>query len=233
MAQTQQYDVIIIGTGAGGGTLAHRLAPSGKRILLIERGDYLRREIDNWDSAAVFLQGRYRARETWYDRDGKEFHPGIQYFVGGNTKVYGAALFRLRPQDFGEIKHYGGMSPAWPLTYDEFEPYYSEAEQLFQVRGRHGEDPTEGSWSRQYPKPPVSHEPRIQKLSDDLARLGLHPFHAPCGALLDEDESGQATQESRCIRCNRYDGFPCLLHAKSDAEVMCVTPALQHPTSRY
>ncbi|MDQ3855009.1 MAG: GMC family oxidoreductase, partial [Chloroflexota bacterium] len=232
MAQDTHYDVIIIGTGAGGGTLAYHLAPSGKRILLLERGPYLRRERDNWDSTAVFLQGRYQAHETWYDRDGKTFHPGIHYFVGGNTKVYGAALFRLRPQDFGEIKHYGGISPAWPLSYDDFEPYYSQAEQLYQVHGRHGEDHTEGHCSMQYPKPPVTHEPRIQQLHDDLVRVGLHPFHAPCGVLLDEDGTGRATHTSPCIRCNRYDGFPCLLHAKADAEVMCVNPALQQTNVR-
>ncbi len=229
MATQPHYDVIIIGTGAGGGTLAHRLAPSGKRILLLERGGFLRRERDNWDSTAVFIQAKYRAHETWLDRDGKPFHPGIQYYVGGNTKVYGAALFRLRPQDFGDLRHYGGLSPAWPITYDDLEPYYSQAEQLYQVHGRHGEDPTEGRWSQQYPKPPVSHEPRIQQLHDDLVREGLRPFHAPCGVLLDEDEHGQATHASPCIRCNRYDGFPCLLHAKADAEVICVLPALQHP----
>ncbi|HZS01597.1 MAG TPA: GMC family oxidoreductase [Chloroflexota bacterium] len=232
MAQDTHYDVIIIGTGAGGGTLAYHLAPSGKRILLLERGGYLRRERDNWDSLAVFVQAKYRAQETWYDKDGNPFHPGIQYYVGGNTKVYGAALFRLRPRDFGEIQHYGGVSPAWPLSYDDFEPYYSRAEQLFHVHGHHGEDPTEGPWSQQYPYPAVIHEPRIQQLSDDLERMGLHPFHAPCGVLLDQDEHGQATHTSPCIRCNRYDGFPCLLHAKADAEVLCVAPALQHPNVR-
>src|SRR5215212_1614901 len=106
------YDVIIIGTGAGGGTLAYKLARSGKRILLIERGGYLKRERENWDSEAVFIQGRYSPQETWYDHDGKPFRPGNHYFVGGNTKVYGAALYRLRPQDFSEIHHYGGLSPA-------------------------------------------------------------------------------------------------------------------------
>jgi choline dehydrogenase-like flavoprotein len=229
MAADTHYDVIIIGTGAGGGTLAYKLARSGKRILLIERGGYLTRERENWDSEAVFIQGRYSPQETWYDHDGKPFRPGNHYFVGGNTKVYGAALYRLRPQDFGEIRHYGGLSPAWPLSYDDFEPYYSEAEQLYQVRGNHGEDPTEGHWSKQYPAPAIKHEPRIQQLSDDLERLGLHPFHAPCGALLDQDENGEATHASRCIRCNRYDGFPCLVQAKSDSEVLCVDPALQHP----
>jgi choline dehydrogenase-like flavoprotein len=232
MQANNQYDVIIIGTGAGGGSLAHRLARSGKRILLLERGDFLRRERDNWDSEAVFLRGKYRARETWADGDGHPFKPGIQYYVGGNTKVYGAALYRLRPQDFGELQHFGGVSPAWPLTYEDFEPYYTQAEQLFQVRGQHGEDPTEGPCSAEYPFPAVKHEPRIQQLSDDLAKLGLHPFHAPCGALLDQDEHGEAIHGSRCIRCDRYDGFPCLVQGKSDAEVLCVLPALEHPNVR-
>ncbi len=121
---TDRYDLIIIGSGAGGGTLAHRLAPTGKRILLLERGDYLPRERENWDPTAVFVQSKYKAKETWYGSDGRPFHPGIHYYVGGNTKMYGAALFRLRRQDFGEIRHHGGISPAWPLGYDDFESYY-------------------------------------------------------------------------------------------------------------
>jgi len=232
MAAQHQYDVIVIGSGAGGASLAHHLVPSGKRILLIERGGFLRRERDNWDSRAVFVDGKYRARETWFDGRGQPFKPGIHYFVGGNTKVYGAALYRLRPQDFGELHHFGGISPAWPLSYAEFEPYYTQAEQVYQVRGQHGEDPTEGLCSAQYPFPAIRHEPRIQQLSDDLARLGLHPFHAPCGALLDQDEHGNATHDSACIRSDRYDGFPCLVHGKADAEVICVLPALQHPNVR-
>ena len=113
---------IIIGSGAGGGTLAWKLAPSGKRILLLERGGYLPRERDNWETDAVFLEGKYLTTETWLDVDGNEFTPEQNYNVGGNTKFYGAALFRLRPEDFGEITHHGGLSPAWPITYDELEP---------------------------------------------------------------------------------------------------------------
>jgi len=127
---SDQYDLIIIGSGAGGGTLAHRLAPTGKRILLLERGDYLPRERENWDPSAVFVRSKYVAKETWYGKDGRAFHPGIHYYVGGNTKMYGAALFRLRKEDFGEIRHHGGISPAWPIGYDDFEPYYAQAEDL-------------------------------------------------------------------------------------------------------
>ncbi len=151
MDETQHYDAIVIGTGAGGGTLAHRLAPTGKRILMLERGDYLPRERDNWDSSAVFVRGKYRAPEYWYDGHGNEFPPEVNYYVGGNTKFYGAALFRLRPEDFGEIRHHGGLSPAWPISYADLEPYYTQAEQLYRVHGRHGEDPTEGLSSAPYP----------------------------------------------------------------------------------
>ncbi|MFD7611395.1 GMC oxidoreductase [Streptomyces sp. NPDC059828] len=223
------YDVIIIGTGAGGGTLAHRLAPSGKRVLLLERGDYLPRERDNWDSTAVFVKGKYRAPEFWYDKHGRSFPPEVNYYVGGNTKFYGAALFRLRPEDFGELRHHGGISPAWPIRYEDLEPYYTQAEHLYLVHGRHGEDPTEGPVSGQYAHPPVEHEPRIQQLSDDLESRGLHPFHLPIGVNLRQDEQGRATHSSVCIRCNRVDGFPCLVRGKSDAQVICVEPALEHP----
>ncbi|MFI8287878.1 GMC oxidoreductase [Streptomyces sp. NPDC085614] len=223
------YDVIIIGTGAGGGSLAHRLAPSGKRVLLIERGGHLPRERDNWDSTAVFVKGKYRAPEFWLDKNGAEFPPEVNYYVGGNTKFYGAALFRLRPEDFGEIRHHGGLSPAWPIRYEDLEPYYTQAEHLYLVHGRHGEDPGEGPVSAQYARPPVEHEPRIQQLSDDLEKRGLHPFHLPIGVDLTQENGGTATHSSVCIRCDRVDGFPCLVRGKSDAEVICVEPALEHP----
>jgi choline dehydrogenase-like flavoprotein len=219
------YDVIIIGSGAGGGTLFHALAPTGKRVLLLERGDYVPREKDNWSTRAVNLDGKYNTKETWRDRDGRELHPHTNYWVGGNTKFYGAALFRLRRQDFGEIKHYGGLSPAWPISYDGLEPYYTRAEQLYHVHGERGVDPTDPAASAPYPHPPVSHEPRIQQLSDDLAHLGLNPFHVPLGVMLDE----KSPRTSHCIRCDTCDGHPCLVSAKSDAQVICVDPALAHP----
>jgi choline dehydrogenase-like flavoprotein len=227
MAGTR-YDIIIIGTGAGGATLAYRLAPTGKRILLLERGDFLPRERENWDAAAVFVEARYQAKETWYGRDGRSFHPGIHYWVGGNTKVYGAALFRLRKEDFGELKHHGGISPAWPLGYDDFEPYYSEAEHLYQVHGEHGVDPTDPPASRPYPHPPVSHEPRIAELYEALKKQGHRPFPLPVGVLLDE-KNGKPLHTSACVRCDAFDGYPCLVNGKADAQIICVEPTLKHP----
>jgi choline dehydrogenase-like flavoprotein len=220
----EHYDVIIIGTGAGGGTLAHRLAPTGKRILLLERGDYLRRELDNWSSKAVFVKAKYKTKEEWYDGDRQPFHPGQHYYVGGQTKFYGAILFRLRERDFGEVRHHGGVSPAWPLSYSDLEPYYAEAERLYLVHGERGIDPTEPPASGPYPYPAVSHEPRIQRLHDDLARRGLHPFPLPVGVNMNEQEP----EKTVCVRCSRLDGFPCLLDGKADAHVCAVRPAIAH-----
>jgi choline dehydrogenase-like flavoprotein len=216
------YDVIVIGSGAGGGTLLHRLAPSGQRILVLERGDWLVREPENWLAESVF-EGRYTSAETWYDREGRAFEPQAHYFVGGATKLYGAALYRLRAEDFGEIQHHDGVSPAWPISYEELAPCYTEAEWLYHVHGARGEDPTEPHADAPFPFPAVSHEPRIQQLSDDLAAAGLRPFHAPCGVMLDESD----TLDSACVRCRNCDRFPCLVQGKSDTEVVAVRPALK------
>ena len=221
----KRFDVIIVGSGAGGGTLARQLAPSGKSILILERGDWLKREAENWDASAVFVQNRYISPETWYDRDGRPFQPQVHYFVGGATKMFGAALYRLRKEDFGELRHHDGISPAWPISYDELEPYYARAERMYHVHGLRGRDPTEPPASGPYPCPPVSNEPRIQQLSDNLTAAGYHPFPAPCAVMLDEQNMAYST----CIRCQTCDGFPCLVHAKSDAETVAVRPALEFP----
>lgn len=217
-----EYDLIVIGSGAGGGTLTYALAKAGKKVLLLERGDFLPREKENWEPNAVFVQNRYHTKEQWIDKEGKPFSPGANYYVGGNTKVYGAALLRLRKEDFGEVKHYGGTSPAWSVSYEEFQPYYLEAEKLYSVHGQRGEDPTEPPEKAPYFFPPISHEPYIQKISDSLKALGNRPFHLPLGLMLNEKDP----EKSPCIRCDTCDGFPCLVHAKADAHVSCVLPAL-------
>jgi len=219
------YDVIVIGSGAGGGTLVHTLAATGKRILLLERGDYVRREKENWDPRAVNLEGRYQTKEIWKDSKGRDLHPHTNYAVGGNTKFYGAALFRLRKEDFGELRHHGGISPAWPVAYDELEPYYTRAERMYHVHGERGEDPTDPHASAPYPHPAVSHEPRLEQLAQDFARSGLKPFHTPLGIQIDEKNPNR----SPCIRCATCDGFPCLVRAKADAQVLAVDPALEFP----
>ncbi len=217
------YDIIIIGTGAGGGTLAHRLASTGKKILVLERGDFLPREKANWNALEVYQKERYHADEHWYDKDGKAFRPQTGYWVGGNTKVYGAALLRLRERDFEQVIHKGGISPAWELKYRDFEPYYTQAEKLYDVHGERGKDPTEPPCSDPYPYPPVSHEPDMQEIADGISKLGYYPFHLPLGLKLNEADRAK----SPCIRCDTFDGYPCLVQAKADAEVNAIRPTLE------
>ena len=216
----QHYDFIIIGTGMGGGTLAYALRESGARILLLERGDFLPQEPQNWQVDAIFKENRYKPAEDWIDAsDGSGFKPGVHYFVGGNTKVYGAALPRFRVRDFEAIEHEGGTSSAWPISYTDLEPYYNLAEELFFVHGRSGDDPSEPPRTRPYPWPEVPHEPYIAELIERLRGQGLNPYCLPM--TVDLREGG------RCIRCKTCDGFPCKLHAKGDAEICCVRPALE------
>lgn len=224
METKQHYDIAIIGTGAGGGTLAYSLAKSGKRILVLERGDWLPREKENWDPHAVFVEERYHTTELWYDRQGKPFRPGINYYVGGNTKLYGAVLLRFRERDFGEVRHHGGLSPAWPLSYQDFAPYYTQAEILYGVHGERGADPTEPACDDPFPFPAVKHEPRMQEIYDALLRDGHRPFPLPVGVRLDEEHP----HLSQCIKCDTFDGFPCLVDAKYDSATTCILPILGH-----
>lgn len=221
----QHYDIIIIGTGAGGGTLAHRLAPSGKKILILERGAFLPREKANWNPIEVTKKERYFNAETWQDKEDKELHPASGYWVGGNTKFYGGTLFRAREEEFNTIVHKGGISPEWCLKYADFEPYYTQAEKLYNVHGKRGLDPTEPWTTEEYSFPALSHEPRIQEVSDDLQAKGFRPFYLPMAIKLNEAQQFL----SECIRCGTCDGHPCLVQAKADAEVIGVRPAIQHP----
>ncbi len=216
----KDYDVVIIGSGVGGGSVALQLAGSGARVLILERGPVLPREPQNWDPEAVFCELRYRSSETWTSGE-RRFRPGQYYFVGGHTKFYGAAMFRLRERDFGAIEHEDGVSPAWPIAYAELEPFYAEAERLFGVRGAAGIDPTEPPRSAPYTHPPVPHEPVIAAIERRLQAQGLHPFPMP--AAVDLGERG------RCQRCGTCDAFPCRVDAKGDAEMCLIRPALLQP----
>ena len=181
MTRAQHADVVIVGSGMGGGTLAWALRDSGARVLLIERGDFLPSEPENWSAEAVFVENRYKAKEKWRDARGGWFSPGVHYFVGGNTKVYGAALPRLRQEDFGEIQHAGGISPAWPISYDDLAPYYDRAEHLYRVHGEAGADPTDPPRSGPFPFPPMPADPYMEELAERFREQGLHPAPLPVG----------------------------------------------------
>lgn len=217
------YDIIIIGTGAGGGTLAHKLAPTGKRILILERGNFVPKEKDNWNTQAVFIDQKYTTEETWVDKKGKAFRPGMHYYVGGNTKFYGSALIRMREKDFEELQHHGGVSPAWPITYSDLEPYYTQAEKLYHVHGERNTDPTEPYASEPYPLEALPHEPRIQELYDDITKMGFKPFPLPIGVKMAEGRGEAPTT------LDRFDGFPDPSESKADAHVIGIKSALQHP----
>jgi choline dehydrogenase-like flavoprotein len=216
------YDFIIIGTGAGGGTLAYKLASSGKKILILERGNFLPKEKANWDTKQVSQKEHYRTSEVWYDKDGQAIYPLTHYFVGGNTKFYGGALFRLRERDFDQVIHQDGISPAWPLSYQDFAPYYDEAEKIYEVHGQRGLDPTEPPTNFDYPFPAISHEPYIKEIKYSLKNLDLHPFYLPIAIKLNELNR----YLSKCIRCNTCDGFPCLVDAKGDADINGIRRAI-------
>ena len=213
--------MVIIGSGMGGGTLARTLMNSGARMLIVERGDFLPQEAENWSPEAVFLENRYKTREVWRDAAGGTFHPGMHYWVGGGTKLYGAALPRLRVEDFGALEHEGGTSPGWPISYADLEPWYAELERWFLVHGEAGADPTDPPRSSPYPFPPLPNEPYLADLADRFRKQGLSPFPLPIGVDL---RTG-----GRCIRCGTCDAFPCKLLAKSDAETRGIRPALESP----
>jgi choline dehydrogenase-like flavoprotein len=213
---TERYDIIIIGSGAGGGTAAYALADTPARILILERGDFVSQEEENWNPEAVWKNLRYRTRERWLDDRGKEFLPYTHYNVGGNTKFWGSVLYRMRREDFQAVQHADGVSPAWPIDYEALEPFYERAERLYEVHGEPGVDPTETPRGP-FPYPPIPHEPGMAEIVEQLRALGLHPSPLPLGL------------RDGCILCSTCNSFACKLHAKSEADVCCVRPAIERP----
>lgn len=212
-------DVVVVGSGAGGGTLARALAGSDVSVLVVERGGWLPQEKQNWDPTEVWRKQRYRESETWFNRRGEDFQPFMHYLVGGNTKFWGAVLYRLREEDFTEVAHVDGVSPAWPIDYQAMAPYYDRAEEIYQVHGEVGSDPTDPD-RKPFPFPAVPHEPPIQAVVDQLRDEGVTPSYLPLG-LINPGEAGG------CILCNTCNSFPCLVRGKADADTVAMTPALE------
>lgn len=217
---TSTPDIVIIGSGIGGATVAAGLAPSGAKILILEAGDHIADRPENRDQRAIFQRGHFRPKEMWYEAGGAAFNPGNYYNVGGNSKFYGAVLVRYRAEDFAEMKHREGVSPAWPFPYEELEPWYSEAERLYQVRGSLGEDPTEPAHSRPYAFPPVPDEPAVASVRQRLKANGMHPYSLPLGLDLDRWLAKAKTP---------WDAHPNCQDGKMDAETTALAVALGHP----
>jgi choline dehydrogenase-like flavoprotein len=214
----QTYDLIIVGTGAGGGTLAQKLAPTGKKILILERGDFMPLEEQNRSHVDVFKRERYHAPEQWYDTAGEPFSPQMNYAIGGNTKIYGAALLRFRERDFETVTHQAGGSPEWCVKYADFEPYYTEAEALYKVHGHATADPTEPPRSGDYPFPAIDQETQIADICGAISQQGLHPSPLPLGLTRQEDDPTNDSEVSGIV--------PALTHAnvtmKTGAKVVCL-----------
>ena len=217
---TTQFDIVIIGSGAGGGTIAHALAGTPARVLLIERGDFVPQEEENWSAAEVWKRQRYRSRELWRDENGRSFSPYTHYCVGGNTRFWGSALFRLRREDFQQVEHCDGVSPAWPVDYDTLAPYYDRAERLYHVHGQAGLDPTEPPRGP-YPYGAIPHSAQMETVVAALREQGLHPFPLPIGLIRPNEPGG-------CILCATCNSFPCKLRMKGDAQACCVDEAVGH-----
>ena len=220
----QTYDIIIIGTGIGGGTMAAQLAPTGKKILIVERGDFIPKEKENWDPVAVVEKGRYRTKEKWLDKDDVPFEPYTHYAVGGNSKVYGAAAFRLREKDFKEYITPAGVSPAWPLSYTDYKPYYDTAEKMMHVHGIRNEDPTEPFTNTDFPHKPIPIEPFTKELFDNVKQTGIKAYPIPLAVKLTEDT---AVNDAPFVLGN-FDGFPDPTESKADAHIIGIRPALKH-----
>ena len=214
--RTERYDVIVIGSGAGGGTMAHALADSPARILILERGGFVPQEDENWSPEAVWKHLRYQTQERWIDERGKEFRPYTHYNVGGNTKFWGSVLYRLRREDFQPLEHMEGLSPGWPIDYDTLAPYYERAERLYHVHGELGTDPTEPDRGT-FPHEPIPHADAMATIVEQLRAQGLHPSPLPLGI------------RDGCVFCNTCNSFACRVHAKSEADVCCVRPAIERP----
>jgi choline dehydrogenase-like flavoprotein len=214
-------DIVIIGSGMGGATLAAGLVGSGAKVLILEKGEHLKDTPETRDARAIFQRGFFRPKEMWRDKDGKLFNPGNYHVVGGNTKFYGAVLFRYRREDFAELQFAeGGVSPAWPFPYEELEPWYSKAEQLYQVRGTTSEDPTEPHHSTPYSHAPVPDEPAIAIVRERLKSAGLHPASLPLGVDIERWLKRAKTP---------FDAFPDTLTGKMDAESCGLAAALKDP----
>lgn len=220
---TQSPDIVIIGSGVGGSTVASSLAATGADILILEAGGHIEDRPENRDQRAIFQRGHFRPKELWYEADGTAFNPGNYYNVGGNSKFYGAVLSRYRREDFEEMKHQEGVSPAWPFPYEVLEPWYGRAEKLYRVRGQVGEDPTEPHHSTGYDFPPVPEEHSIADVRERLKKNGLHPFSLPLGVDIEKWLSKARTP---------WDAHPNSNDGKMDAETAALSVALGHPNVR-
>ncbi|HUO94011.1 MAG TPA: GMC family oxidoreductase [Rhizomicrobium sp.] len=204
-AASDRWDAVVVGSGAGGSSIAFQLAKRGAQVLVVERGDFLKTDNDAPDAPI----GKY-LYDVWPDQCNGQ--------VGGLTKFFGAALYRLRESDFRAVQHENGMSPAWPVSYSDLAPYYDRAEELYRVHGDWAGDPSEPPHASSYPFPPIPHHPVVAEMAERLTRAGIAVSSIPLA--LDYGPGG------RCTLCPTCDAHYCRRDAKMDAEIAALRPAL-------
>lgn len=219
------FDLIVIGSGPGGAMAAYPAVQAGKRVLMIERGDWVPRGPDNWGSAGFIELTPAFTRDTPYQVLAGGAGPtlGLLASVGGTSVFYGGVAIRLREADFGpdpEIDRDSGA--AWPYSYADLEPYYARAEQLLDVAGTSGEDPTEPWRSADYPQRLPDMAPVSVRLAEAARSLGLHPSRLPLAI-----NYGETAGRRACVRCQTCDGFACAIDAKNDIAARLIVPMLQ------
>lgn len=213
-------DFVIIGSGIGGATIAHALAPTGASIVILERGEHLQDSPETRDLSAIFKRGHFRSSETWLDAKDRPFSPGNFYNVGGNSKFYGAVMYRYRESDFKARDLPEGSTADWPYEYDELEPWYTKAEALYQVRCTAGLDPTDPPRSAPFPHSAIAYEPQIKDAAERLRKLGLNPAPLPLSVDIEKWLARDATP---------WDGVPDTHTGKIDAETGPLDEALNYP----
>ncbi len=219
----QSWDVVVIGTGFGGSMAALPLVQAGLRVLLLERGRWVDRDASAWDPRAILIDRKYRSDSPY------QHGPHLVYpdeAVGGKSVFYGAASFRLREQDFAMTDRFGGRVPGvsldWPITYADLAPFYDQAEQLLDVAGVAGMDPTEPPRVRDYASAPPQFSAPAQRVAKAAIDLGLHPFPIPL-AINFPGRVGRLA----CARCLTCDQFPCRIGAKNDLAVTVLPKAVE------
>jgi choline dehydrogenase-like flavoprotein len=202
----KSYDAIVVGSGLGGATAAYGLVQEGLRTLLVEKGEFLSHPYDSEGPTGLYMGDVHGRRDKPFE------------YVGGQTKFYGAAMFRMRESDFCKIEHENGSSPGWPISYFDLETYYERAEILYRVHGSADGDPTEPPRANPFPYPAIDHVLPVAQVVKRLRRAGVSISYLPKG--LDYGPNG------RCTLCSTCDGYYCTLDAKMDAEIAAIRPAL-------
>ncbi|MFT4567658.1 MAG: choline dehydrogenase-like flavoprotein [Saprospiraceae bacterium] len=232
----KKYDAVIIGSGFGGTMTAKKLSDAGWTVAIIERGERVKRGPENWaDNGSIDLTPNYD-KSLPYEviKGGNKKQMGVYSAVGGPSIFYGGVSFRFREQDFHPSSELVRDSEAeWPIDYNDLEQYYDEAEQLLQISGESGVDPTEPKRNQPFPQSVPPYAEVSQKVKSAAESLGLHPFHLPLAINYKRNTSAGAENRTSCQFCTTCDTFACAVGAKNDLDTMLLSKMTQGSVDLY